>query len=85
MPPEQRLTPAQYRVLEEVDAGRVFWDRLAMRYRSTVFPPSVRRDVLFRLVDGDYVRRGQSRGMGALDVVLTNRGREALAQHRSQP
>lgn len=77
MPPEQRLTPAQYRALEEVEAGRVVWGPRGTE--STLFPPAVRADVVARLRLMDLVAVRLSRA-----YVLTDRGREALAQHRSR-
>jgi hypothetical protein len=74
--PEQRLTPAQYRVLEEIEAGRVVWGQRGTE--STVFPPAVRSDVVARLRRRDLVAVQLSRA-----YVLTDKGREALAQHRS--
>jgi hypothetical protein len=74
---EQRLTPAQYRALEEVEAGRVRWGKRGGS-ESTVFPPAVRADVVTRLHRKGLVVVGPGTGW---KYALTVKGREALAQH----
>lgn len=74
---DQRLTPAQWRALEEVEAGRVVLG--SRRAESTVFPPATRTDVIARLRRKDLVAVQLSRA-----YVLTDAGREVLEHHRSQ-
>jgi hypothetical protein len=85
--PEQRLTPAQCRALEEVEAGRVGWSVGGTKFFSMSFPPATRVDVVERLWEKLLVTRGSPSvpGMaGRKRMVLTDKGREALAQHRSR-
>lgn len=76
------LTDAQRRGLKEIDAGRVVWDRFDGRYRSTAWPPAVRRDTIEALLERELAERGLPRGMGFVDVVLTDSGHVALREAR---
>jgi hypothetical protein len=76
------LSEPQRRTLREIEAGRVQWSISGFRFRSLTFPPSVRSDVVQRLVDARLACVG-AQTMGAADlyhVVLTDAGRAALAR-----
>lgn len=84
--PEERLTPAQLRTLEEIEATRVRWDSQSPRFYSTVWPPAVRHDVVERVVELGFAEIADKAVGKEISprVLLTDKGREALAQHRSQ-
>lgn len=84
--PEQRLTPAQYRALEEVEATRVRWTPLERQFYSTARGPTIRLDLIGELVALGFAEIADSLVGNEISprVLLTDKGREALAQHRSQ-
>lgn len=45
-----RLSQAQHRALVEIRAGRVIYDGMAQRYRSTAWPPAVRAPSIERVI-----------------------------------